>query len=87
MRLEVAPVPELDQRCVYLLQRGGSARPARLRQNLVGSQLQPVLALGACKHIEDRAVELSFLGTDVTKQIAGFGEGVFTHGRGSRRGR
>src|SRR4029434_1734855 len=81
---EVAPVPQLHKGGIHLVRGRRRPLPARLRKHLIWSKLQPVLPLGTCEDIQDRAIELSFLCTDVAEQVAGSGEGLCAHRRSSR---
>ena len=64
---EVAPVPQLHKRGIHLVRGRRRPRPVRLRKHLIWSELQPVLPLGTREDIQDGAIELSFLCTDVAE--------------------
>jgi hypothetical protein len=71
LRLQVAPLSELRQRRVYLLDARSFAGPPRLGEYLVRPQLQAILPFRSGENVHDTAIEGSLLRADMAEKLAG----------------
>ena len=67
--LQIAPLRELGQRGIDLLQTRRLAGPLGASEHFVGAQLQAVLPLGGGEHVHHGPVERRLLGADMAEQI------------------
>ncbi len=69
LRLKISPGSQLRQCEVEFFDTRRSPRPSGFGQNLVRSQLEPVLPLSCGKDIHDDPIKFSLIGTYVPEQI------------------
>ena len=76
MRFEVAPVDELGEGCIDLLDARRVVRPAGFGEDLVGPQLQAVLPLRQGEDVHDAAVKGRLLRAHMPKKIGQLAHGL-----------